>query len=148
MPLAVRLLSKIESGTHPQLVIQVRLRTYANDLEPGQAAKTIQTHALIDTGATKTCICPQLLDQLGCERYELRQQRGATGTREVYQRFADIELFNDDKVVFAEFQNLKVIEFAAHDDDPIKVLLGMDLLGQFSTIQIRGFEISFGSLIA
>ena len=146
-PLGVRVLSKFESVTHPQLILPVRLSTYSLDLSDGAPAKTIQTFALVDTGASKTCVCARLLDQLGCERYTLRKQRGVTDTRDVYQRYASLAMLDEDKVVFAEFSDIEVIEYNTFQDDHYKILLGMDLLGQFSMIQIKGFEISFGALL-
>lgn len=140
-----RVLSAVEIVEKPQIIIPVRLHTYSMDVESGAQAISLLAYALVDTGASKTCICPKLLDQLNCERYELRNLAGSTGQEQVYQRFASIEMMDADKVTFARFDDTEVIEFKSREQDTYKVLLGMDLLGKFDMIQIRGFEISFGS---
>ncbi len=139
-----RIFSQIEIAEKPQLIVAVQLHTYAVDVEAGSEPVSIRALALIDTGASKTCICPRLLDQLQCERYELRRLAGSTGEDEVYQRFVSLDMLDADGVPFARFDDVEVIEFRSRDHDPYKVLLGMDLLGQFDLIQIRGFEVSFG----
>jgi Aspartyl protease len=139
-----RLFSQIEVAEKPQLIVEVQLHTYAVDVETGSEPVSIRALALIDTGAVKTCICPRLLDQLKCERYELRRLAGSTGEEEVYQRFVSLDVLDGDGISFARFDDIEVIEFRSRDHDPYKVLLGMDLLGKFDLIQIRGFEVSFG----
>jgi hypothetical protein len=139
-----RVFSQIEVAEKPQLIIEVQLHTYSVDVESGAQPVTIRALALIDTGASKTCICPRLLDQLKCERYELRRLAGSTGEDEVYQRFVSLDLLDTDHISFARFDDVEVIEFKSRDHDPFKVLLGMDLRGKFDLIQIRGFEVSFG----
>jgi gag-polyprotein putative aspartyl protease len=140
-----RVLSAVEIVEKPQIIIPVRLHTYSMDVESGAKAVSLLAYALVDTGASKTCICPKLLDQLHCERYQLRNLAGSTGQQQVYQRFASLEMLDGDKVTFARFDDVEVIEFQSRDQDTYKVLLGMDLLGRFDLIQIRGFEISFGT---
>lgn len=52
--------------------------------------------------------------------------------------------------VFSEREDqdkLKVIDFLPSQDDNIKVLLGMDVLGRFSEVRIRGFELDFGEVL-
>jgi predicted aspartyl protease len=142
-PAGTRLTSRIENTKLPQIIVQLKLRTYAADLALGQEAKAVHAHALLDTGATKTCVSPQILDKLGCERYGLRQQRHAGGLQNVYQRYVDVMLLDDDRVTFAQFTDVEVIEFNGNPDDQVQVLLGMDLLGRFESIEIRGFEVTF-----
>jgi predicted aspartyl protease len=139
-----RVFSQIEIAEKPQLIIEVKLHTYSVDVETGNTPVSVRALALMDTGASKTCICPRLLDQLKCERYELRRLAGSTGEDEVYQRFVSLDLLDADGVSFARFDDVEVIEFKSRDHDPYKVLLGMDLLGKFDLIQIRGFEVGFG----
>ncbi len=146
-PLGVRVISQREQSSHPQLIVRVRISTPSLDLEKDQSPSHVHSFALIDTGASKSCICPKLLEQLGCQPYNLVRQRSASEEREVYTRFASIALLSDDKVAFAEFLDVEVIEFNATENDHYKVLLGMDLLGQFSAIHIKGFEIVFDPLI-
>ena len=98
-----RLFSKIESGTHPQLVIQVRLRTYAKDLEPGQAAKTIQTHALVDTGAVRCYMPIHVMECLGLQAERHTTARYADGRLDEVELTEPVLLEIMDRATFEGF---------------------------------------------
>jgi predicted aspartyl protease len=100
--------------------------------------------ALLDTGATKSCVSEQVLIDLGAQFYSVRKQVGVNGVNGCYNHYLDIELLTNEKVAFATFTNIEVLDYKAGSHDGIQMLLGMDILGQFSEIRISGFEIQFG----
>jgi predicted aspartyl protease len=136
----VQTYSEIQNLDRPQLVIPIRISTSSLD-EPVQIV-TVKTMALIDTGASRTCISISLLNTIGAEPWIPRRQRTASGIVDIYQRYASIELFAD-KVCFAEFLDIEVLEFQAHTDDPYQVLLGMDVLRKFKSFKIQEFDMAF-----
>jgi predicted aspartyl protease len=136
----VRADSEIQNTDRPQLVIPIRISTSGLD-EPINIL-TIKTLALIDTGASRTCIGISLLNAIGAEPWLPRRQRTASGVVDIYQRYASLELFAD-KVCFAEFLDNEVLEYQTHEDDPYQVLLGMDVLRKFKSFKMQGFDMTF-----
>ncbi len=143
-----RVLSAQENQDQPQLIIPVRLSTTSNDLDDGQQPVNIVTYALLDTGATKSCICEKLLDRINAQRWGRTKQIGIGGLRESYYRRVDLALLNNDKVQFAMFQDLEIIEYAPHEEFIERILIGMDVLGKFSEVRIKGFSLEFGSVLS
>ena len=139
---AIRLRSKLEIPEKPQLLIAVKLQTASTDREAG-AAIAINTLALLDTGASKTAICIDLLDQIQAERYSLLEVKTANGRVPRYSRFISLSMCDGDGVIFKMFKDIEIIEYQTDVDDRYKVLLGMDLLGQFAAVKISGFELTF-----
>ena len=144
----VRVLSEIEDLTKPRLVIRIKLATAAEDRDNGDEPKSVHTLALIDTGATRTCVCAEYLAKIGADSWYPAFQIGVGGLRKCYTHFADLSLLGNDKVEFAQFASVEVIDFEPSEHDNIKVLLGMDVLGRFSEIRLRGFELDFGTVLA
>lgn len=143
----VRVFSEREDQDKPKLVIRVKLTQAAEDRVNGDDPRSVHTLALVDTGATRTCICKEFLEKIGAEPWDRANQFGIGGVRECYVHYADLSLLGNDKVEFAQFSGLKVIDFLPSQDDNIKVLLGMDVLGRFSEVRIRGFELDFGEVL-
>ncbi len=140
----VRVVSRSEDVVAPRLIVSVRLSQACEDLVNDASPKRMTALALVDTGATKTCVCKTLLDRIGAEPWDKVAQIGVGGIRDCYIHYTDIALLDHDDVEFAAFSSIKVIDFEAHELDHIQVLLGMDVLGKFKEIRIRGFELDFG----
>lgn len=80
---------------------------------PSGAARAAQkaqgVHGLVDTGATRTCISPQLASSIGLSPYGKSQIRGTTGTKSVNSYHVDFILGFGSSNVLAS--NLVVSEF-------------------------------------
>ena len=144
----VRVFSEREDQDKPKLVVRIKLTQALEDCGVGDEPRYVHTLALVDTGATRTCICKEFLEKIGAEPWDRANQIGIGGERECYVHYADLSLMGNDKVEFARFPSVKVIDFVPSQHDNIKVLLGMDVLGRFSEIRIRGFELDFGPVLA
>jgi hypothetical protein len=142
-----RVLSVQENQEKPRLIVPVRLQTTLDDCDEGVSAITIHTFALIDTGATKTCVCSKLLDSLQAQRWGQTRQVGISGPRETYYRHVNLALICD-QVEFARFDDVEIIEYEPHEELIDRVLIGMDVLGRFKEIRIQGFALEFGAQLA
>jgi hypothetical protein len=67
----------------------------------------------------------------------------ANGRVPRYSRFISLSMLDEDGMVFKLFKDIEIIEYQTDADDRYKVLLGMDLLGQFTAVKISGFELTF-----
>lgn len=142
-----RVLSEREDLARPKLVITVMLSQAAEDRTEGGSPKPLKTMALIDTGAAISCICEKVCAEIGADAWDQVNSFGIGGSRKSYYHFVDLAMQDNDRVSFADFKSLKVIDFEAHPDDDIRVLIGMDVLGKFSEIRIQGFALEFGELL-
>lgn len=142
----VRVLSKHSNLDRPKLVIPVVLAQAAEDRNGGDPLKPYKTMALIDTGVSISCVCTQVLSAIGAEPWHPVSSIGIGGLRESYFHYADLQMQDDDHVSFANFPSLRVIDFVSVPDG-IGVLIGMDVLGKFSEIRIRGLMLEFGTLL-
>lgn len=108
----------------------------------------VSVQALIDTGATRTCITTTLIDQLGLEPRGKMLVAGATSYPERRRAYGySIGFYCDDEA--AQQQTLYVLphEFIApsfQENGNFQVLLGMDILSRGSLSFQRGaFEFAF-----
>jgi hypothetical protein len=143
----VRVLSEREDLDRPKLIIPVTLTQAAEDLSNGDAPKSYKTIALIDTGAAISCVSTTLLRAIAADSWDQVNSFGIGGARKCYYHFIDLDMQDNDKVTFAHFPSLKVIDFESHPLDDVGVLIGMDVLGRFSEIRIQGFVLEFGALL-
>jgi hypothetical protein len=107
-----------------------------------------KTIALIDTGAAISCISTKLLAEIGADSWDQANSFGIGDARKCYYHFIDLVMQDNDKVSFALFPSLKVIDFESHPQDDVGVLIGMDVLGKFSEIRIQGFVLEFGAVLS
>jgi hypothetical protein len=142
-----RVVSRSEDAVAPRLVVKIWLSQASEDLVNGAPPKRTTALALVDTGATKSCVCKELLKSIEAEPWDKVAQIGVGGMRDCYVHYANIALLDHDDVEFAAFPSVKVIDFVASQHDQIRVLLGMDILGRFSQIRLLGFELDFGSFL-
>lgn len=142
----VRVLSRHSNLDRPKLVIPVMLAQAAGDRNGAEPPKPHKTMALIDTGASISCVCTQILSAIGAEPWDRVNAIGIGGSRESYFHYVDLQMQDDDHVSFASFDNLRVIDFVSAPDG-IGVLIGMDVLGKFSEIRIQGFALEFGAVL-
>ncbi len=134
------IVSLLENPSKPQLVLKIRISSTQMDDIVEQRSNT--AYGLIDTGATRTAICEDLLDSIGAERWSAVDLKGATGTERRYLRYANIELLSDE-FPFATFTDVEVVDYITHPDDGYKILLGMDILGKFESVSFAGFSVEF-----
>ncbi len=142
----VRVLSTHTNLDRPKLVIPVVLAQAAEDRNGGDPPKPYRTMALIDTGASISCVCTHVLSAIGAEPWHPVNSIGIGGLRESYFHYADLQMQDNDLVSFESFPSLRVIDFVSVPDG-IGVLIGMDVLGKFSEIRIRGLVLEFGALL-
>lgn len=135
--------SQIENPNRPQLMVRIRVKTGTDDITAEQPQKTVATLALLDTGASKTAVCLDVLNKVCAEAWSLTKVRTANGEVERYLRYVSLALLDDDGVEFATFEDIEVVEYQTFADEECKVLLGLDVLGKFEAVQFRGFEIAF-----
>jgi len=107
----VRVVSRSEDVVAPRLIVSVRLSQACEDLVNDASPKRMTALALVDTGATKTCVCKTLLDRIGAEPWDKVAQIGVGGIRDCYIHYTDIALLDHDDVEFAAFSSIKVIDF-------------------------------------
>ena len=98
---------------------------------PSGTAKVAQgaqgVHGLVDTGATRTCVSPQLANDIGLVPHGKSSMRGVTGTKSVNSYHVDFILgFGSSNVVVS---NLVVSEFNIMGA-PFDVLIGRDVICQ------------------
>ena len=83
--------------------------------------------ALIDTGATSTCITSSVADKIGLKPIGKRQMASATHRTEVNSYQVRVILpFGDTGIVLPN--DLEIMEFNASKDGPFQILLGRDVL--------------------
>jgi hypothetical protein len=143
----VRVLSRHGNLDRPKLVIPVVLAQAVGDRNGGAPPKPYKTMALIDTGASISCVCTQVLSAIGAEPWHPVNSIGIGGSRESYFHYVDLQMQDDDHVSFASFDSLRVIDFLSVPDG-IGVLIGMDVIGKFSEIRIQGLALEFGPRLA
>lgn len=86
------------------------------------------TSALIDTGATSTCISPGIAQALNLEPIGWREMASATHTIPVNVYLVDL-LLRFGPEAHAR-PNVQVLEFSADGSSPFQMLLGRDVLCQ------------------
>jgi aspartyl protease len=103
--------------------------TIAPALQAGGSAPMIQTcPALVDTGASVTCIAPAIVQALHLVARGKRPVTSATHVVPMNVYLVDLVLpFGTAGLVL---DNRQVIEFAPHPTSPFQALLGRDVLGQ------------------
>ncbi len=93
------------------------------------AHKPLETfffHALIDTGATITCISEAVAKSAGIRPIGMREVKSATHSTPKNLYLVNLILPLDGKG--QGFRNIEVMEFVADPNDPIQGLLGMDVI--------------------
>jgi hypothetical protein len=81
--------------------------------------------ALVDTGASGTCISPTVARTIGAAPIGMRPMSSATGSQAVAQYLVDLLLpFGSAGLILAGMQ---VLEFA-HAGAPFQILLGRDII--------------------
>jgi predicted aspartyl protease len=140
-----RVCSELSNPDKPQLVIRVKLGTAPCDLAFDQEPTYIPASALVDTGASKTVVCSQLLAKLHAEKYSIIKMKTANGEVKRYLSYVSLALLDDDKVEFANFEGLEVVEIPDIENEHCRMLVGMDVLGTFSSVKIAGFQMEFSA---
>jgi hypothetical protein len=143
----VRVLSERSELARPKLVIPVMLSQAAEDRNGHSPPNAYKTMALIDTGATISCVCTKVLSEINAEPWGQVNSVGIGGTRKSYYHYVDLQMQDNDHVSFATFESIKVIDFESLPQDAIGILIGMDVLGKFSEIRIQGLALEFGALL-
>ena len=93
---------------------------------PNAPAPTSIFPALIDTGASNTCISPQVAQALNLKPIGLRPMTSATGINPVNVYLVDL-VFPFGNVGFVK-PGAQVMEFAAPQGNPFQILLGRDII--------------------
>jgi hypothetical protein len=140
----VRVLSRHTNLDRPKLVIPVVLAQAAEDCNGNEHTKPFKTLALIDTGASISCVCTQVLSGIEAQPWHPVNSIGIGGLRESYFHYVNLQMQDDDLVSFAIFESLRVIDFLSVPDG-IGMLIGMDILGKSSEIRIQGLALEFGA---
>lgn len=109
--------------------------------EPGHVQKMMAAHppdengqnevhligfsALLDTGASRTCVSPSVISQAGLKPISRTIIQTAAGPSEVNQYQADIILQMGSTITFSNFI---ITEFSCPETSPFQALLGMDVV--------------------
>ncbi len=134
------LTAKFDVGTGPIINVGIALPgTY----KPSEAPKAIFMPALIDTGASGTCISADAAINAGLSPFGKAQMTSASETRAMNTYLADLYLpFGDPTksggVTSGVMQNMRVMEFN-HAGPHFQVLLGRDIIGK-GLFQMIGYD--------
>lgn len=142
----VRVLSERSEISRPKLVIPVVLSQSTEDRNGGARPKPYKTLALIDTGASISCVCTDVLAAIEADFWEPVNVKGIGGSRDSYYHYAELQMQDNDHVSFAHISGLRVIDFLSMRDG-IGMLIGMDVLSKFKEIRIQGLAMEFGELL-
>jgi hypothetical protein len=95
-------------------------------LGPGAPPQVPLFPTLIDTGASNTCISPQVAKGIGLRPMGLRQMASATQVAPVNVYLVDLAIPFGGAAYFQ--QGSQVLEFAPPQGSPFQVLLGRDII--------------------
>lgn len=113
---------KMPDNHRHAVVIDVRVGFSVNIAEfSGVAKAEVSAHALIDTGANRSCVSKRLIAACKLEAITQMAVRSAQGISEANVYSADIALPSE-----IVFQNVPVMEFSGGSD--FDVIIGMDIL--------------------
>jgi hypothetical protein len=103
----------------------------SGSVTPASAATGIQVSifpALIDTGATLTCVSPQVVQAVGLHPSGKRDMVSATQSAPMNVYLVDLVLpFG---TAGLHMPDVQVMEFAGSPNNPFQMLLGRDILGR------------------
>ena len=97
------------------------------DGEERRLVTTMQFWALVDTGATNTCLSQSVIRNLETSVASKTEVQGVGGTHSANLYLVDLLLMYGDQHI--PLLNREVIEFKIGEDAPFQALLGMDILG-------------------
>lgn len=82
-------------------------------------------NALLDTGASNTCVSPAAIEQAGLQPFSKTIINTAAGPSQVNQYIADVHLSMGTTITFS---GLTITEFTCPINSPFQALLGMDII--------------------
>jgi predicted aspartyl protease len=85
------------------------------------SSESVDVYALLDTGASNTCISKRLADRLNLEVVGNGMMDTASGLCETNQYYIDLVMRNN-----VSFTNIRAVEFTG--DKVFDILIGMDIL--------------------
>ena len=120
----LRLEFDFDSNIGPVIKVRVGSGASSRDMEQPRSE---EVRALIDTGASVTCVSHTLADKLGLVSFELIDVAGVSGAARARTFLVDISIPMGSKIL--PFKNLPIAEYQQGlQDDDYDVLLGRDVL--------------------
>lgn len=105
--------------------VQRMMAAHTSETEGDKTISLAGFNALLDTGATRTCVSPAVIAQAGLKPFSRTIVQTAAGPSEVDQFQADVILQMGTTITFGNFT---ITEFSCPDTSPFQALLGMDII--------------------